>query len=154
MSLFGMMVVDSWLAFNGCTNSDESQKVFYVLLAEELIDNVYDQSNTTRLGRRVAEGTSPTLAAGTGVPRSGVAAHITPTKRRRMKQDGTATKYLMQGRCMECGAKSTYLCSQCVDDKAADVPHTCNSTKGDPWICGTKNGKLCYATHMNRKHLL
>ena len=150
-TLFGMMVVDSWLAFNGCTSSEETQKELYVLLSEDLIYNVYDNLNMARQGQWHAEATSPTLAAGTGVPRSGVMLYITPTKRKRVKKDGTVTKYLMQGRCMECGTKSTYFCSQCVDDKAASLT---NSTPGDPWICGTKSGKLCYATHMNKKNLV
>ena len=42
MTLFAMMVVDVWLAFNGCTLAEETQKEFYTLLAEELIDNSYD----------------------------------------------------------------------------------------------------------------
>ena len=57
----------------------------------------------------------------------------------------------MQVRCMECKKKTTYICSQCVDEKAACLT---NSTHSDPWICATKNGKLCYANHINGKHLL
>ena len=53
---------------------------------------------------------SPTLAAGTGAPQGGVAVHTTPTKRSRIRKYGTITKFLMQGRCMECKNKSTYLC--------------------------------------------
>ena len=152
ISLFGMMVVDCWLAFNGCTAAEETQKEFYMLLAEELIDNTYDNSNVARRERRVHQThSSPTLAAATGAPRAGVAAHLTPTKRKRKAKDGSTTKYLMQGRCMVCSLKTTYHCSQCVDDKAANLR---NCPSRDPWICGTKNGKLCYATHMSKKHLV
>ena len=38
MSIFGMLVVDAWLAFSACTEADETQKEFYSLLSEELID--------------------------------------------------------------------------------------------------------------------
>ena len=38
-ALFGMLVVDTWLAFSVCTEAAETQKEFYTLLAEELIDN-------------------------------------------------------------------------------------------------------------------
>jgi hypothetical protein len=47
MTLFGMIVVDSWLAFSACTGAAETQKEFYTLLAEELIDNSYDDESTT-----------------------------------------------------------------------------------------------------------
>ena len=113
MNLFTMMVVDAWLAFNGCTLAEETQKEFYTLLDEELIDNSYENSNMAwKSCRNEGDGNasaSPTLAAGTGAPRGGVAAHITPTKRRRIRKYGTITKFLMQGRCMECKNKSTYL---------------------------------------------
>ena len=39
MTLFGMLVVDAWLVFSACTEAAETQKEFYTLLAEELIDN-------------------------------------------------------------------------------------------------------------------
>jgi hypothetical protein len=42
MTFFGMTVADSWLAFTACTQASESQKEFYTLLSEELIDNTYE----------------------------------------------------------------------------------------------------------------
>jgi hypothetical protein len=46
MSILGMGIVDTWLAFNGCTraelNGREKQSKFYELLAKELIDNSFD----------------------------------------------------------------------------------------------------------------
>ena len=143
MNFFAMMVVDARLAFNGCTLAEETQKEFYTLLAEELIDNSYDNSNMARKSRRNGgygnASASPTLAAVADAPRGGVAAHINPTKRRIIIKDGTTTKFLMQERCMQYKKKSTYLCSQYVDEKAARLT---NSTHGDPWICATRNGKL------------
>ena len=155
MTLFRMMVVDAQLAFNGYTLSEETQKEFYTLLDEGLIDNNYDNSNMARQSRINEsdgnESASPTLAAITGAPRGGIAAHTTPTKLRVIRKDGTITKFLMQGRCKVCKKKNTYLFSQCVNNKAACLT---NSTHGDPWICATKHGKLCYTNHMNGKHLL
>ena len=149
------MVVDEWLDFNGCTLAEDNKKEFYTLLVEKLIDNSFDNPNMAlqswrnRGDRNVSA--SPTLAADTGAPQGGVAAHITQTKQRRIRKDGTITKFLMQGRCMECKKKIPYFCSQFVDNKAACLT---NSTHSDPWICATKNGKLCYANHTNGKHLL
>ena len=155
MTLFTMVVVDAWLAFNVCTISEKTNKEFYTLLAEEIVDYSYDNSNIARKSRRNGGGgnasASPTLAVCTGAPRVGVAAHITPTKRRIVRKYDIITNFLMQGRCMEYKNKSIYLCSQCVDDKAASVT---NSTHGDSWICATKYSKLCYANHMNVKYLL
>ena len=42
MTLFEMLVVDAWLAFSACTDAGKTQKEFYSLLAEEVIDNTYD----------------------------------------------------------------------------------------------------------------
>ena len=92
--LFGMTVVDSWLAFTGCTNATETQSDFYTLLAEELIDNSYDD-RLAALRRRqpvICADTSPTLAVGTGAPLAGVGSHITPTKRRKVVK-GAVTNY-------------------------------------------------------------
>ena len=113
MTLFGMMIVDAWLAFSGYTLSEETQKEFYMLLSEELIDNEFDNRNEAGRYRRDAARSrarraagdpslSPTLAAGTRVSRYGVSAHITPTKQKRTLKDGTLTKYLFQGQCVEC----------------------------------------------------
>jgi hypothetical protein len=150
MSLFGMLVVDSWLAFSACTDATETQKEFFSLLAEELIDNTYDDIGLgTRRKRNIHDASdgSPTLAAGTGVPRCGVHSHITPTKMRR-KVKGEVSTYLRQGRCTQCSQKTTSCCSDCVD--AMEIVGE-NSPKS-AWICSTKYGKLCYANHMLASH--
>ncbi len=145
--LFRMTVLDSWLAFTACTQASESQKEFYTLLSEELIDNTYDYEG--QRPRRTANDSSasPTLAPGTGVPRGGVNSHITPTKKRR-KIKGEVSSYLKQGRCTECSIKTTSCCSDCVDAMASMD----ESSPKAAWICTTKDGKLCYANHMRRSH--
>jgi hypothetical protein len=48
LSIFGMLVVDTWQAYSQCTGrnggngKDKNQKDFYTYLAEELVDNQYD----------------------------------------------------------------------------------------------------------------
>jgi hypothetical protein len=149
-----MCVVDSWLAFSQCTESSETQKDFYSLLADEFIDNNYDNRRgpavrgIARSSQQQNEDDSSTisgLTSASGLPRCGVHSHLTPTKRKRRRKDGSMTMSLLQGRCMECGRKSTYLCSECVDDKIGSR---------EAWCCHTKNGKICYPTHVHKVHNL
>jgi hypothetical protein len=48
--LLGMIIADTWLAFDGCTrtelNERKKQSKFYELLAKELTDNSFDQVRT------------------------------------------------------------------------------------------------------------
>ena len=41
-SILGMYIVDSWLAYSQVTNTIEKQSDFYMLLAEGMIDNNFD----------------------------------------------------------------------------------------------------------------
>ena len=152
MSIFGMIVVDSWLVDKAATNSKEDQKAYYNALAEELIDNRYDEGLRGRdaMNASVEDGTqnSPSICQTTGKPRSGLSVHLTPTKRKRKRSDGSNTPYLLQGRCVVCkAAKTTMLCSLCSDD---------NNISGakEPWICNTKNGRMCFSEHVQAYHNL
>ena len=142
-----MIVVDTYLVYCQSTEcKDDTQKQFYEQLAEELIDNKYDGAAAN--GRRSRENTGvvdphPTLARTTGIPRSGVDAHLTPTKRKR-KSRGEDTYYLQQGDCRVCKHRTTNICSLCRDDA--------KSGNNEPWLCHTKKGSLCFATHMERIH--
>ena len=44
LTIFLMIVVDTWLVYSQATGSTEHQSEFYVRLAEELIDNNIDSS--------------------------------------------------------------------------------------------------------------
>ena len=148
MTLFGMLVVDAWLAFSACTEADETQKELYSLLSEELIDNTYDDQGLAARRQRLPGNTSPsTLAQGTGLPRGGVHSHITPTKKKR-KVQGQDTTYLAQGRCTQCKKKTTSGCSDCIDAMELSEENRPKSA----WICTTKDGKLCFANHMHQCH--
>jgi hypothetical protein len=43
-----------------------------------------------------------------------------------------------------CSRKSTHVCSLCNDEGKPGGR--------EPWICCTKNGKLCYSEHMATSH--
>jgi hypothetical protein len=154
MTIFGMLVVDSWRMYSLLTygsnvsdNNAESQKDFYGHLAAELIDNTYDQVGGTGARRSfgmddTAEG-SPAVCHRTGGPRAGVSAHLTPTKRRIKDKEGCLTPNSFQGRCRVCKKKTTYQCSVCKDDP--DI-------HDEGWICHTKKGQMCFPTHITQSH--
>ena len=147
MSLVGMCIVDAWYAWNLCTgNTTETQKEFYSLLAEELIDNRCDSIDSGQRGRnrRDEDAIMPeSLLLADGLPRCGVSAHLTPTKRKKRKKDGTITPYTLQGRCKVCRDKTTFICSMCKD---------INNSADDTWLCWTNKGKMCFSQHMQVFH--
>ena len=135
MSIFGIAVVDAYNVFFQCCGDDrqESQGDFYTLLAEELIDNIYD----TRTRR------SPNEDG--GVARRSTTPHLTPTRKKRKRRDGTQTNHSVQGNCKICSKSTSWICSECShpDDIAAS----------EVWICHSKNGgRQCFATHCIDEH--
>ena len=50
-----------------------------------------------------------------GAPRCKITLHVTPTKKRRKKRDGTETQYLLQGECKFFRKKTTHVCSDFAD---------------------------------------
>ena len=85
-------------------------------------------------------------SAMTGAPRSGVSAHLTPTKKRRRTLAGKLTNHLKQGRCRMCSKKSQYTCSLCLDLDMHD------DTK-EVFLCHSKTGRACFAEHIENVHL-
>ena len=74
-----------------------------------MIDNTYDRfmMRSAEGGRRTIvdydDGTfdddNPLFDQINCAPRCGIDLHVTPTKKRRKKRDGTETQYLLQGEC-------------------------------------------------------
>jgi hypothetical protein len=144
LSLFGMCVVDAWLMYSKCTETEEKQREFYELLAEEMIDNTHDLR-----GRRHAPNSvtgSPELITPDGHMRTGIGAHLTPTKRKRKTKDGKDTSYMQQGRCNVCGMKTTMVCSECQDENMS------NKSAPETWICKPTTSCTCFANHMADSH--
>jgi hypothetical protein len=152
-SILGMCIVDSWLVFNGATrtsNDGESQQQFYNYLAEELIDNTYDDGSVTRNRGTNGSNASPELLnRRTGSGRSGLQVHLTPTKRKRRRMTGEVTNHSMQGRCRVCGMKTKYVCSSC-DDEAAEASTEQNAPT--MWLCHSETGRLCFPEHVTDNH--
>ena len=110
LTIFSMMVVDTWLVYSQAMGSTELQSEFYVRLAEELIDNNVD-SQPQRQRNSGEDGSdsndeSPVMTR-TGRVHTGISCHLTPTKHRHRTGDGELTAQRLQGRCIECGKKTT-----------------------------------------------
>jgi hypothetical protein len=147
LSIFSMIIVDTWLVFSAFKNAptvEYNQKEFYSVLSEELIDNSYGNR-----GRVTRPRSSPTSgrsfqdacirALESGGPRAGVLTHLTPVKRLKNSK-GEKTTFRYQGRCKECQKKTTWQCSDCGDDGKI------------VYLCATKNGQRCFLNHLARNH--
>ena len=150
LSIFAMTVVDTWLVFNGFRKDSMmqnvqhyTQKEFYSVLAEELIDNKYDArgggKRSSSSAKTSFEREACLRAIESTSPRSGVLTHLTPVKRLKNSR-GEKTSFRYQGRCKECQKKTTWQCSDC-DDNGNTV-----------YLCSTKNGKRCFVEHLSRNH--
>ena len=132
LTIFWMIVVDTWLVYSQALGSTELQSEFYVHLAEELIDNNIDsrpqcQRNSGEDGSDSYD-ESPVMTH-TGRVCTGISCHFTPTKCHRRTSDGELTAQRLQGHCIKCGKKTTYLCSACMDN---------DDESKTPWLCHTE----------------
>ena len=132
LTIFSMIVVDTWLVHSQVIGSTELQSEFYVCLAEELIDNNIDSWPQCR--RNSGEDGSDSndespVMMHTGRVHIGVSCHLTPTKCHRRTGDGELTAKRLQGHCIEHGKKTTYLCSACMDN---------DDESKTPWLCHTE----------------
>jgi hypothetical protein len=109
-SVLGIIIVDSWLVYSGGRGlrTGIDQREFYEQLADQLIDNSFDSIG---LRDRRSDLVTPGVT-----PRSGIGAHITQTKKKRKSKCGTSTTFSLQGMCCICSAKTTHICSSCLDD--------------------------------------
>ena len=147
-TLFGMCVVDTWLAWSQVnSNNVSTQSDFYRDLAEELIDNNFDRLGTPRKAGRHASSPNNLVDSRTGHPRAGVAAHLTPTKKKRKKKNGEVTNHAKQGYCAICRRKTKYMCSLCYDENGDGGDHD-----QEIYLCGNETGRTCFQTHLDNTH--
>ena len=94
LTIFSMIVVDTWLVYSQVTGSTELQSEFYVCLAEELIDNNINSRPQCRRnsGEDGSDNNdeSPVMTR-TGRVHAGISCHLTPTKCHRRTRDGELT---------------------------------------------------------------
>jgi hypothetical protein len=153
ISILSINIVDTWKVWDLTTNmrgpnvrggrKRETQQEFYSGLLKEMIENTLDNVLRPRNNVEVAvppEADVPGLNdPATGRARSGIQIHITPTRLKRKKADGTITNQALQGRCRHCQAKTKWCCSACLDDP--DCTH-------NGWICHTSTQRRCFPTHV------
>ena len=147
LTIFLTIVVDTWLVYSQATGSTELQSEVYVRLAEELIDDNIDsrlqhQRNSGEDGSD-SNNESPVMTH-TGRVRAGISCHLTPTKHRHHTMDGELTAQRLQGCYIECGKKTTYLCSACMDN---------DDESKTPWLCHTEKRPACFTNHYKHTHL-
>ena len=142
--LIGMVVVDTWFVYKACTGSKEEKCDFFCSLAEEMIDNNIDGAGGTARARRVS--TSPRRSPRQPpAPSTGYGVRLTPAKRKR-KSKGVETIHAMQGKCRVCQAKTTTVCSACIEQGVDEASaHYCKPGK---------RSKLCFSQHVGAAHLV
>lgn len=151
MSLFGMTVVDSYLLAQGCNGSTywSCPNQFFRRLAEELIDNAFEQRSLRRRADRdsVSGMVSPIgnrKKRPAAVAVESLRQQTAPTPTKRMKKSNK--KHHSQGRCLikGCPGWTSHVCRECQrrSPKAKDKQH---------WICNTA-GKICMGIHIKAAH--
>ena len=94
LTIFLMIVVDTWLVYSQVMGSSELQSEFYVCLAEELIDNNIDSRPQHRRNSGEdgsdSNDNSPVMTCTGRVP-AGMSCHLTPTKHCHRTSDGELT---------------------------------------------------------------
>jgi hypothetical protein len=147
LTIFSMIVVDSYLVYKKCTTSGESPDHYYHKLAEEMID--YEQ--TTRQQRQAVRQASETM----DIAAAAFAGHglrQTPTKRMRSAKEGgtktpgssgkKSTTQKHQAKCTICSMKTTWTCSTCREEVGVYV-----------YVCHTRSGRpACWSEHMHVEH--
>ena len=148
LSIFGMIVVDSWLLYKGCTGGKKLHQIgYYKALMDALIDSPLKNKATTRQqqqqqgGSNSSESNIESLSTKKGT--SGRGLHLTPTKHKKptRKRDRDRRQ---QRLCRNCSAKTIMLCSYCRDNPelGEDLAAYC---------CPT-TGRDCFSRHMDQQH--
>jgi Transposase IS4 len=141
LSIFGMIVVDSYLLHRECTGGCYSQHVFYQLLIKDLLENGFavDVETRSRLAEKAKKLTS-LVSAGRS---AGWGLHITPTKRT-VEDSVSSAKKFRQSRCRPCDAKTIMVCSECRrDPEIGEIGAV---------FCNPLSGWMCYREHMDEWH--
>ena len=149
MSLFGMMIVDTYRVHKLCTRSTLTPSEFYTKLGEALIENPYIGGHGGGLGavtRRLSSDSSTASSLSSKTNTSGIGLHLTPVKEHVTYEgsDGSQRKRLRQVSCSFCYRKTTRVCSECLQDSL--VPdRKCG-------FCDPVNNRYCYRQHMEVCH--
>ena len=142
----GMIFVDSWLLYQKCTGSKESQAVFYEKLAEELIDNTHDGIGVRD---RAEVAVPPTPNSLSSISVSSMAASITTPNKKKHKvvneKTGKVYWHTNQQKCQVCKrGKCTHQCRLCFAQRGYAGSGLCSrSTRTE---CSDTHYQMCHPT--------
>jgi len=151
MSIFGMAVVDTWLLFKECTETQMAQKEFYMHLVHALIDDKWSEGPSVSRSHRdsLSTATTKTLTSissraysvmGSCGPRD--VAHLTPNQCGKQKRaDGCVKR--KKAPCAICKRHTIRECRMCRD---MGVPPSKRA------FCDPALGSECFKTHLAEYH--
>ena len=138
-TILGMIFVDTWLVYSKTTRTTETQAEFYEKLAEEMIDNDYDNRGAARAASmtdtQVAVAGSPYSISSMSV----CSARTTPNKTKSKSGKGYKTNQI---RCQVCNTKTIEMCKICLDQRGV---------RG-AGVCSPRSGRYCFSTHVMDRH--
>lgn len=144
MSIFGMCVVDSYLLLRGIRGSNDgfaSAKCYFAKLAEELIDNTFEQRNMRKRDARAFAAANPLGIENEAVLDANYQT-IGPTPTKKFKK--TIPTKRVQGLCMVCGMWTTHTCRECQRFQV--------DTRGKQFFICNKSGQKCMGIHIVNDH--
>ena len=145
-TILGIVDIDTYLLGKKCGWwDDDSPCEFYKNLAKEMIDNMYGdrrmRSATKRHQQQRVENDYLTRAQRQA---RFVEDYCQPTQKQRKDRSGKPSRFLLQGRCGECGKKATTICMLCKEEQDYD--------EKEPWMCSEKSGRKCFRNHGKSQH--
>ena len=145
-TIFGMACVDAQKLFLGIRKPlSIPERDFYSRLAEQLIDNQYDNRNLRARSKRSTDAELllqelDSNSSHNSIPSNQQLLGVTPTKRHKANHP----KHLLQGRCKSCDALATTVCRECQQELGT-------LAREQVWICN-KPGKVCMGKHIAAHH--
>jgi hypothetical protein len=144
MSIFGMVVVDSWMLYKGCTGGKKmGQMEYYKAIINNLIDNPYFSRPEPRIRVSRVPMSASSVGSNLTVGTFGRGIHLTPTKRKSGSAESKGKKR-MQHRCRLCPHKTVMVCSIC-----RQLPELGDSHAA---YCAPATERACFHQHVCNIH--
>jgi hypothetical protein len=151
LSILGMIIVDTWNVYSQATCratrtlelEEEAKNVFFIALAEEMIENTIDNEGVAvRKKRCSTDSTSTVTGPVNAVDGSGI--RLVRSKRPKNVHGQIVKGQAASRRCRTCRTNTTVVCSKCLEQGVPEhIAHYCKP--------GSTN-KLCFAQHLQQAH--
>jgi hypothetical protein len=146
-----MIIVDTWNVYSQATCratrtlelEEEAKNVFFIALAEEMIENTIDDEGVAvRKKRCSTDSTSTVTGPVNAVDGSGI--RLVRSKRPKNVRGQIVKGQAASGRCRMCQTNTTVVCSKCLEQGVPEhIAHYCKP--------GSTNN-LCFAQHLQQAH--